>query len=977
VSQRLCIIDGHAQFFRAYYAIRGGLNSPVTNEPTNMVYGFCQMLLKLARDSACSHISLVIDASGDTETFRSEIYPEYKAHREPPPEDFDGQVERCLELAQLLGIPLSAESRVEADDVIATLVRTVRRDHPEVKIRIASKDKDLAQLLDDATVLYDVQSGTELTADGLFDSKGVRPEHVVDMLALMGDAVDNVPGIPGIGPKTAAQLVVQYGSIEGVLAHLADLTPKRRESIETHRDQLGLARTLVRLKDDCAIDWSLARSRFDPSAVDAAALSAWLELLGFGRLRQEWMAFLRAQGAAMPQGMGAASAPTSTESQRLGAARASASTTSRPIARSSARDESAEGTLFAGLSSTPEAAPVAQQASCSWTMLVDAPTLSAWVDATRSACLNGAVLAFDTETDEQPPRTPCMVGFSACVEPGTAVYVPTRSADPGTHLDNARAIEILRPLLEDPAVKKVAHNAKFDLQVLRAHGVHVLGLVADTMVESFLLEPERSTHGLGDVAHQRLGQSKLSMEAITGTGPHRRTLDRVDAALTAPYAATDADLTLQLHQRMSPELDAQGLRRLHDEVELPLVAALADMEWNGIRVERDELQRQRARLERLILDVRARIAAAAPWPFNPDSPKQLAAVLFNSPDADTPGLGMPIVKRTKTGASTDAEVLDTLADDPSVTSPLPQLIVEHRQLTKLVGTYLVALEQAIDPRDGRVHASFHQTGAATGRLSSSDPNLQNIPIRTPTGREIRAAFTAPPGHVLLACDYSQVELRVLAHLSGDPALCAAFATGQDIHTAVAAEVNGIDPSQVTPEQRNAAKMVNFGIVYGITPHGLARRMGPGTSQARAKEIIQDYKARFAGLESFLQQCIDDARTRGWSTTILGRRRPVPQLHSRNGNERALGQRIAVNTVVQGSAADLIKVAMVAVHRGLPSISSGSRLLLQIHDELVLEVPQAEVATVEPWVRECMQQAIPMRVPILVSSHWGPRWLDAK
>jgi DNA polymerase-1 len=963
VAERLCIIDGHAQFFRAYYAIRGGLNSPVTNEPTNMVYGFCQMLLKLVRDGGCSHVALVIDASGDTETFRSELYPEYKAHREPPPEDFDGQIERCLELARLLRIPVLAEARVEADDVIATLVRSVRRAHPGVAIRIASKDKDLAQLLDGSTVLYDVQSGTELTADGLFDSKGVRPEHIIDMLALMGDSVDNVPGVPGIGPKTAAQLVVQYGSIEGVLEHLAELTPKRRESIEAHRDQLGLARTLVRLKDDCTLDWSLERSQFDPVAVDAAALGALLELLGFGRLRQEWIGWLREHGAAMPQGGSDAVAP--------------AASPVRPAARAKAQDNSAEGTLFAGLSSESPPTPAQQQASCAWTMLVDAPKLESWVHEAQAACSRGAVLAFDTETDEQPPRTPCMVGFSACVEAGKAVYVPIRSADPSAHLGTDAALAIVRPLLEDPSVRKVAHNAKFDLQVLRAHGLQVRGLVADTMVVSFLLEPERSTHGLGDVAQQRLGQGKLSMEAITGSGPHRRTLDRVDASLTAPYAATDAELTQRLHHAMSPLLDAQGLRRLHDEVELPLVSVLADMEWNGIRVEREELHRQRMRLEALILDLRARIAAAAPWPFNPDSPKQLAAVLFNATDAATPGLGLPIVKRTKTGASTDAEVLETLADDPSVTSLIPQLIVEHRQLTKLVGTYLVALEQAIDPRDGRVHASFHQTGAATGRLSSSDPNLQNIPIRTPAGREIRAAFTAAPGHVLLACDYSQVELRVLAHLSGDPALCAAFAGGQDIHTAVAAEVNGIDSTEVTPEQRNAAKMVNFGIVYGITPHGLARRMGPGTSQARAKEIIQDYKARFSGLESFLQQCIDDARTRGWSTTILGRRRPVPQLHSRNANERALGQRIAVNTVVQGSAADLIKVAMVAVHRGLPSMSSGSRLLLQIHDELVLEVPEADVATVEPWVRQCMQQAIPMRVPILVSSHWGPRWLDAK
>jgi DNA polymerase-1 len=963
VADRLCIIDGHAQFFRAYYAIRGGLNSPVTNEPTNMVYGFCQMLLKLLRDGGCSHVALVIDASGDTETFRSELYPEYKAHREPPPEDFDGQVERCLELARLAGIPIFAEGRVEADDVIATLVRRVRREHPEASIRIASKDKDLAQLLDARTVLYDVQAGTELTAEGLFDSKGVRPEHVVDMLTLMGDSVDNVPGVPGIGPKTAAQLVVQYGSVEGVLEHLADLTPKRREAIEACRDQLALARTLVRLKDDCDVAWEYDRSRVDAPSIDATRLLALLDLLGFGRLRQEWSAWLRAGGAVMPASA-ATPEPTSTAA---------------PAARSPRQpaNESAEGTLFAGLAADQDPQPVAQQATCSWSLLTTVEALAAWIQSVRAACADGAVLAFDTETDERPPRTPCMVGFSGSVKAGEAVYVPMRSADPSSHLDVDAAVALLKPLLEDASIRKVAHNAKFDLQVLRAHGIRVAGLVADTMIESFLLEPERSTHGLGDVAQQRLGQAKLSMEALTGSGPHRRTLDRVDAALTGAYAATDADLTHRLHAQLSPQLDAQGLRMLHDEVELPLVQVLAEMEWNGIRVEREELQRQRARLEALIVELRGRIAAASPVAFNPDSPKQLASVLFNPVDAAVPGLGLPVVKRTKTGASTDAEVLEALADDASVTSPLPGLIVEYRQLTKLVGTYLVALEEAIDPTDGRVHASFHQTGAATGRLSSSDPNLQNIPIRTPIGREIRAAFAAPPGSVLLACDYSQVELRVLAHLSGDPALCAAFAGGQDIHTAVAAEVHGIGLDQVTPEQRNAAKMVNFGIVYGITPHGLARRMGAGTSQARAKEIIQDYKARFAGIEAFLQQCIDDARTRGYATTILGRRRPVPQLQSRNGNERALGQRIAVNTVVQGSAADLIKVAMVAVHRGLPSVCPGARLLLQIHDELVLEVPESAITTVQPWVAERMQQAIPMRVPILVSSHWGTRWLDAK
>ncbi len=967
MSASLCIIDGHAQFFRAYYAIRGGLNSPVTSEPTNMVYGFCSMLLKLLRDAAPTHVALVIDASGDRDTFRSQIYPEYKANREPPPEDFDGQVERCLELARMLGIPVLAEEEVEADDVIATLVKRVRAAHPDTRIRIASKDKDLGQLLDSHTVLYDVQSATELTAEGLFESKGVRPEHIVDMLTLMGDSVDNVPGVPGIGPKTAAQLLVQYGTLEGVLAHLGDLTPKRREAIQSHEAQLDLARRLVQLKDDCPVVWTLQDSLVAPTVIDAPALEAFLRLLGFGRLRDEWVAWLRAHGN-----------ESAKRAEPPHAARPAPAPSARSAKPKSPNLDDAAGTLFAApVDDAPEAALAPESASCEWELLTTVASLTAWATMVREACAAGGVLAFDTETDERPPRTPCIVGFSGSVGDGRAVYLPMRSATPASHLGVDEALQVLRPLLEDGSIAKVAHNAKFDVQVLRAHGIVVRGLVGDTMIESFLLEPERTTHGLGDVAQQRLGQTKLSMARLTGSGPHRRTLDRVDAAATGAYAATDADLTWRLHAQMSPDIDRTDLRTLLRDVEVPLVDVLAELEWNGIRVERDELARQRRRLESLIVDLRERIAAASPGPLNPDSPKQLSAVLFNPIDAMVPGLGLRVVKRTKTGASTDAEVLEALAEDPEVTSALPSLIVEYRQLTKLVSTYLVALEEAIDPMDGRVHASFHQTGAATGRLSSSDPNLQNIPIRTPVGREIRAAFTAAPGSVLLACDYSQIELRILAHLSGDPALCAAFDGGQDIHAAVAAEVNGVSLDEVTPEQRSAAKMVNFGIVYGITAHGLARRMGGGTTLTRAKEIITAYKQRFAGIDAFLTQCVEDARSRGHATTILGRRRPIPQLHSRNGGERALGERLAVNTVVQGSAADLIKVAMVRVHRGLHGVEPAARLLLQIHDELVLEVPEAAVSTVEPWVRERMATAIPMRVPIGVSAHWGPRWLDAK
>jgi DNA polymerase-1 len=560
---------------------------------------------------------------------------------------------------------------------------------------------------------------------------------------------------------------------------------------------------------------------------------------------------------------------------------------------------------------------------------------------------------------------------------------------PQTHLDEATVLDVLRPVLESSSIRKVGHNLKFDINILRRHGMGLAGISFDTMIASYVIDATRSSHKMDVLALALLDYHCIPITNLIGAGRQQRTFDTVPLDAAIEYAAEDADVTLRLRGVLAPELEATGITRLFREVEMPLVEVLAELEFNGIRVDPAELDRQRGRLEERVKALRTQIADLAPYPFNPDSPKQLAALLFNRPDADPPGLGLRPLKRTRTGPSTDQEVLDKLAADPEIASPIPRLIVEHRQLSKLVSTYLVSLKDAIHPATGRVHATFHQTVASTGRLSSSDPNLQNIPIRTEVGREIRRAFVAEPGHVLISADYSQIELRLLAHLSEDPALIEAFRKGIDIHTAVAAEVFGVPPDAVTPAQRSSAKMVNFGIVYGITAYGLARRLqmaGTETTADQAGRIIADYKARYGRIAAFLDRCVQQAERQGYVETILGRRRAIPQITARDPQLRALGERLAINSVVQGSAADLIKLAMIDLHRRLPGEfpprggsmgRSAVRMLLQIHDELVFEAPEDLAARAAALIVDRMQRAMDLRVPLVVESAWSRNWIDAK
>lgn len=979
----LYLIDGYAQFFRHYHAIRTPMTSPVTGEPTNMTFGFVGLLLKLLRGEgakmtewggAPTHLAVALDVSGDRGTFRSTLYPAYKATRDAPPEDLVPQVERCLNILRAIGVPILGAEGFEADDVVATIADRLASD-AGTRVRVVSKDKDLKQLLAEAKLeLYDAHTEQTITEHDLRADAGITPSQVIDMLALMGDTVDNVPGVTGVGPKTAAQLIAEFGSLEAVLAEVREDKPakeqkikgKRRENILAARDALPLSRELVTLRRDVPIEFDLAQA--EVRTLHPAALEPILKELGFNRYQDELKALL---------------------GQPADAAQPEPASTSKPASRRKA-DDGYTDSLFASA-----AEPTAtMEAAGAYRCVRTKAELQALVRALQVA----NAIAVDTETTSLSPRRAKLCGLCFSVKPGEGWYVPVRSPEMDRHLDEATVLDAVRPVLEDAAKAKIGHNLKYDLLVLRAAGVELRGLDApgalDTMVGSYLLDASRSSHALDALALAMLGRTNVSIKDLIGSGKQQRTFDTVPLELATNYAAEDADVALQLAAKMLPELRKNKLETLARELELPLVEVLAELEWNGIRVDPDELDRQRERLEAQIITLQKRIDDASEDTigrrFDHNSPKQLAAALFNKATHDDPGLGLKPIKRTKTGYSTDAEVLEKLAGDPLIETPIPALILEYRQLTKLVSTYLVALKDAIDPATGRVHASFNQTVAATGRLSSSDPNLQNIPIRTDIGREIRRAFVAnPPGEstrTLVSADYSQIELRLLAHLSRDPALIEAFERGDDIHAAVAAQIHGVPIDQVSREQRNGAKMVNFGIVYGITAFGLARRLGVSNSEADA--IITGYKKRFAGITTFLQECIEQARTNGYVETMLGRRRPIPDIESNNPSRKSLAERMAINSVVQGSAADLIKLAMVDLHARLSPHAGHRRggeppeipnvwMLLQIHDELVFECDASDAERVRALVVDRMQRAMGLRVPIVADASIAPNWFDGK
>ena len=936
------VIDGHAQLFRAYYAPFRDLTSP-TGEPVKAVYVFTQMLLNIVRNERPDYLAVTFDVS-DSSTLRKGFYPEYKANRDRSPEDLQVQYERIREVIAALQLPVFELEGYEADDLIATISERLKPE--DVELRIASKDKDLHQVLSYKVKLWDPSTGELLDDVRLRADKGYGPEQAVEIQTLVGDNIDNVPGAKGVGVKTAAKLIAEYGTADAVLANVAALTPKLRENLLAHAEIMDVTRRLVTLDRDAPFDFSLAACAW--SVPDVQPLTQLLDSLGFRSLTDQAAAL--GGGRAAAEGGRAAGSVTGSGAAEPDEDGASGSV-GRGWAEGSGEDEEGAGAAPADLR------PAGTE-----------PRIVASLDQLRSLAAEltaRPAFALDTETTALQAVDADIVGYAFAFESGAGYYVPVRSRAEGPVLDPEAVAAVLKPVLEDPRTLKVGQNLKYDINVLARAGIALAGPLFDTMVAAALIHPERRTNNMDVLARDLLGLTTVPITDLIGKGKNQLNMLDVSVADVGAYAAEAGDVTWRLYQPLNGLL-VDDVRTLFETVEMPLVRVLAAMEREGVSLDTGMLREYAGVLGERITGLRAQLTVAAGKEFNPDSPKQLADVLFDD-------LGLPVIRKTKTGRSTDAEVLETLAAETQ--HPLPKLLLEYRELTKLLGTYVQPLPGYLAQATGRLHASFHQTGAATGRLSSSEPNIQNIPVRTEAGREIRRAFVAAPGTLLISADYSQVELRMLAHFSKDEELARAFHDGLDIHTYVASQVFGVPLAEVTPDQRRVAKTVNFGIVYGQSAFGLARTLG--IPQREAGAFIGAYKERYTGLERFMRECVARAEEDGFVTTILGRRRLIPEVRSRNRNLRQLGERLALNTVIQGSAADLIKAAMVRLHDRLRAEHAGAHLLIQVHDELVLEAPEEEADAVMRLTVGEMTGALRLEVPLVVDASAGKTWLATK
>jgi len=891
-SPTLYLVDGSGYVFRAFYAIPHLSTSQ--GMPTNAIRGFTSMLRALLASERPDHIAVAFDTKH--KTFRSDLYPDYKANRPPPPPDLVPQFPWFRKVVRAMNIPALELAGYEADDVIGTLARRAVEEWDYDPV-IVSGDKDLLQLVDDRTTMIDPMKRKRFGPSEVEERFGVPPERVADVLGLAGDTSDNIPGVPGIGEKTAAKLLGTYGTLDDLLARADEVKGKRGQSLRDFSEQALLSRDLATIRRDVPID--VDRAALALTEPDVDALRALYTELEFDR-------------------------------------------------------------LLAELGDEPEEAVEAEEAH-EYRCL----TSLEQVHEAVAAALEADLVAFDTETTSTDPMLAELVGVSLSWAAGTGVYIPVAhayaSAPDQPPLDDV--IDALRPLLEDPAQPKVAQHAKYDWNVLRHHGVDVRGIVGDPMLASYLLDPARRSHGLDNLAREFTGHRMIPYaEATAGLGDGTFAMVPVERA--TEYAVEDADYTLRLAELLGARVADAGFASLYEDVELPLSRVLGHMERAGMLVDSARLAALSEDFAGRIATLEAEVHELAGRAFNIGSPKQLAEVLFNE-------LGLPVVKKTKTARSTDQSVLEQLAPK----HPLPERVLAWRHLSKLKSTYVDALPAAIHPRTGRVHSSFKQTVAATGRLSSDSPNLQNIPVRTEEGRRIRRAFVAPPGHVLLSADYSQVELRILAHLSGDEALIAAFEAGDDIHRRTASEVFGVFPEMVSSEQRTAAKAINFGIMYGMSAFRLARELKIG--QKKAKAYIDAYFARYAAVKAFVDRTVELARRDGYVTTLFGRRRFLPELSARSHVARARAEREAVNSPVQGTAADLLKLAMVEVGDAIEAGRLAARLVLTVHDELLFEVEREAAERVGEQVRELMSGVAELAVPLDVDVAWGESWAEAK
>jgi DNA polymerase I len=901
-SQTLHLIDGHSQVFRAYHAIPVSLSSSTLGVQTNAVFGFLMGLNALIREERPTHLIVTFDAGHDS---RTALFPGYKANRDEMPEDLAEQmpwIERALDA---MGITRIRSEGEEADDLIATLTRQARGRGFDVAI--VSNDKDFFQLVDDHVTVLRTQPREGMArfdAAAVREKMGVEPTQVTDLLGLMGDAVDCIPGVPGVGPKTAAKLLTEHGDLESVLAAAESVKqPKLRERLIAHADDARLSRRLAALdfETDVAFDpdrcaWSLAPS---------PELTELLRQLEMRALLEEW---------------GDGSAPA-------------------------------------------ERAPEVEALETEWETLADESALRAHV----KRIVGAPMLALDTETTDLDVMRADLVGISLCAEVGHAVYIPVGHTSLGMPVEEQmpleRVREVLGPLLADASVPKCGHHLKFDLKVLRRAGFEVGGIAFDTLLASHTLNPDSRGHGLKELSLERLGVRQTPIEDLIGSGKSQITMAEVAIESAAPYAAQDADMTLRLWVQLRPELERAGLLDLFEKIEVPLIEVLAQMELDGVAINPEHFAALRGALTDRLAAITDEIHAIAGHEFNISSTPQLRSILFEE-------LDLPVQRKGKTGPSTDVGVLETLA----TMHPLPEKILEHRSLEKLLSTYVEALPGLVSPETGRIHTTYHLGVAATGRLSSSDPNLQNIPVRSEMGRRIRRGFVPrAEGNVFLAADYSQIELRIAAHLSGDEPMLRAFREGGDFHRATAARVHGIGVGDVTPDQREAAKRVTFGILYGISAHRLSNELK--ITRDEAKDLIKQTFESFPGLRAWMDRTLEEARASGFVTTLLGRRRFVHDLGSKNFNLRSAAERVAINTPVQGSAADLIKVAMLRLAERLRDGDLRARMVLQVHDELIFDLPAGEVDTLRPVVVETMAGALPLAVPVVVDVKVGVTWAD--
>ena len=914
------LVDGSSYLYRAFHALPDLRTSG--GEPTGALRGVVSMLRRIAEDEKPDYFAVVFDAPG--KTFRDDWYPEYKANRPPMPEDLVKQIDPLHELVRISGWPLLMIEGVEADDVIGTLAREAVA--LGIDCVISTGDKDLAQLVRPGVKLVNTMSNETLDEAGVVAKFGVRADQILDFLTLTGDAVDNVPGVPKVGPKTAAKWLVQYGSLDEIVTHADEFAGVVGDNLRASLDWLPQAKRLLTVKTDCALP--VRPADLVIATPDSVRVRALYERYGF----KSWLRDNPESGS--PQDRGAAIAD-----------RASRQDT-RMFADPGARDASVAGEA---------PAPVPRH----YESVLDAVTFDRWMQTIERADL----VCFDTETTGLDPMEAKIVGLSFAMEPGHACYIPLAHRYPGApdQLPLEATLARLAPWFADPTRRKLGQNVKYDQHVLANHGLVLDGVAHDTMLQSYVLEAHRP-HDMDSLAWRHLDVKTISYAEVAGKGAKQIGFDQVDIDGATAYSAEDADITLQLHRYLHPRVAGNPkLEHVYAAIEMPVREILFEMEREGVMLDTALLAAQSRELGEKVMALEQQAYSLAGQPFNLASPKQLGEILFDK-------MKLPSVRKTATGQpSTDEEVLTELAAD----YPLPKLLLEHRALSKLKSTYTDKLPQMVNARTGRVHTTFSQATAVTGRLASSDPNLQNIPVRTPEGRRIREAFVAPPGHVIISADYSQIELRIMAHLSGDPALTKAFHEGADIHKATAADIFGVPVADVTGDQRRYIKAVNFGLIYGMGAFGLAQQLG--IERGAAQQFIDRYFQRYPGVATYMQATREFAREHGYVETVFGRRLWLPDIKAAGGPRRAAAERAAINAPMQGTAADLVKLAMIAVRNWIRRDRLATKLLLQVHDELVLEVPEAEVDRVKRELPKQMTGIAKLEVPLIVDVGVGPNW----